>query len=402
MPIKVLFIHHGGGIGGAPISMIQVVSDLDKIKYDPLIVFTEPGLVVDLSRKAGLKTKVIPLKSAFFYSVHVKIRFRMLYNLIANYKSTVKGVINLIQNEKPTLICLNTSVLIPVAIGVKKAGIPLLWHIREVPGSNAFIRKWQISMIKKMADRIIVNSDYVKGFYGESPVVQTLHNAVDLERFDIDVIKARHGIKSEFGIPPGAPVICMIGSVQEVKGHFLLVEAAKKIVKLNPEVRFLIIAGGVDEKYHNSWKGKIKSVARLPFDNLERMKRLINKAELGKNFIDTGYRQDIPELLSASDIVVFLSAKAEGFGRPLIEGMAMEKPVVATDIGPTREILGEECGILVPVGNASRTADAVIRLIDDPMLCKKMGKNGRQRVEKQFELKRHVLAIQNCVEQTIN
>ena len=124
--------------------------------------------------------------------------------------------------------------------------------------------------------------------------------------------------------------------------------------------------------------------------------------KIQNNFIYSGFRQDIPELLAASDIVMFLSQKAEGFGRPLIEGMAMGRPLVATDIGPTREILGEECGMLVPVGNISITADAVIRLIHDTKICKEMGKNGRQRVEKYFDLKRHVLKIQNCIDKTIN
>ena len=399
---KLMVIHYGGGIGGAPISMLQIATCLDKKRYDPLIIFTEPGPMVDLSLKAGLTTKVIPLKSAFFYSDHVKIRFRMLYKLIVNYRSTIISIINMIKKEKPDLVYLNTSVLIPVAIGVKKAKIPLLWHVREVPGSNRIIRNWQVGMIKKLANRIIVNSDYVKGFYGELPEVHTIHNAVDLERFDIDARKARQDLRLKFDILPESLVICMIGGIQEVKGHFLLVESAKKIVKSYPEVRFFIIAGGVDEKYRNSWKGKVKSILGLPFDDLEKMKLYVSKARLEKNFIYTGFRQDIPELLSASDIVVFLSQKAEGFGRPLIEGMAARRPVVATDIGPTREILGEECGILIPIGDISRTADAIIKIIDNPKICKEAGKNGRRRVEEMFDLKQHVLVIQNCIEKTIN
>ena len=197
-------------------------------------------------------------------------------------------------------------------------------------------------------------------------------------------------------------MICMIGGVQEVKGHFILIEAAKKIIQTRPETRFLIVAGGVDEEYRNSWKGKIKNFLGMPFDNLERMKRSISEAKLNECFIFTGYRQDIPELLSASDIITFLSQKAEGFGRPIIEGMAMKKPVIATDIGPTQEILGEESGILVPVGDINRTADAVIRLIDNPILCESIGKKGRRRVEKKFDLRQRILEIQSCIDQTIN
>ena len=57
--------------------------------------------------------------------------------------------------------------------------------------------------------------------------------------------------------------------------------------------------------------------------------------------------------------------------------MAAERPVVATDIGPASEILGEGCGILIPVGDINRTADAVIKLIKNPLICNEMGKRGR-------------------------
>ena len=402
MKNKLLFIHYGGGIGGAPISMLQLVSLLDKKKYEPIIVFTSPGPIVDLAISKGFKNKVVPLKSAFFYSDHVRIRFRMLYKLIINYKSTIMNMINLIKKEKPDIVYLNTSVMIPVAIGVKKEKIPLLWHIRETPGPNKFIRKWQIGLIKKMADTAIVTSDYVASIYGESKGFHTIHNAVDLERFDIDTNKARKEIRAEFEIPLGSSVICMIGSVQEQKGHYSLVKVAKKIVKQKPDTRFLIIAGGVNKKYQIGWKGRVKTILGLSFDNLEKMKRYVNASKLENNFIYTGFRKDIPELLAACDIIMFLSQKAEGFGRPLIEGMAMGKPLVATDIGPTQEILGEESGILVPIGDVNKTADAVLRLIDNPKICKEMGNNGRQRVEEHFDLKRHVLKIQNCIDKTIN
>ena len=64
-------------------------------------------------------------------------------------------------------------------------------------------------------------------------------------------------------------------------------------------------------------------------------------------FIFTGYRFDIPQILSACDIVLFPSLKPEGFGRPIIEAMASGKPIIATDIGPSKELIGEKSGILM-------------------------------------------------------
>jgi len=375
-----------------------MLSALDRHYFEPLVVFTEKGPILDFARKLNIPVKVIPMHSVFFYSAYVPLRLRTLWSFVRYYRQTIKEAKKLIEFIKPDIVHLNTSVLIPVAIGVKKFGIPIIWHIREAPGPNKIIQKWQISMIKKLADGIIVNSNYVKGFYSGGPAIQTIHNAVDLELFNIDVVKAFKNIRSEFRITKNATVICMIGAVQKVKGHFLLVEAAKKIVQHRPNSIFMVIAGGVDEKYINSWKGKIKRFFGLSLDNLQKMERLISKLNLEKNFIITGYRRDIPELLAASDITVFLSQKAEGFGRPLIEGMAMSKPIVATNIGPAKEILGEGTGILVPVGDINNTAKAIITLIDSQVDRIKMGKKGFTRVQKKFALKKHVSDLKHFID----
>ena len=383
-------------------SMLQTAKNLDKNKYNPLIIFTKSGPMVDLSLNAGLKTKVVPLKSIFFYGEHVKISIRMLIKYLINYHSTLNNTIKLIKEEKPDLVYLNTIVLIPVAIGVKNTKIPLLWHIREVPGPINLIRNWQLKKIKKMADKIIVTSNYVKSFFGDTYKIKTIHNAVDLNRFDIDPIKSRFNIRKEFGIREDSKVICMIGSIQKEKGHYILVESAKEIIKAYNNIKFLIVAGGVSEKYAHSWKGKIKKALGIPFGNLERMTNQILKNNLEKYFIFTGYRDDIPEILSASDIVVFLSQKAEGFGRPIIEGMASGKPIVVTDIGPSRELLGKGCGILVKVNDIESIKNSIIKLIDNPKLCMKMGMQGRHRVEKKFDLQRHVKSVEKCIDETLN
>ena len=191
-------------------------------------------------------------------------------------------------------------------------------------------------MIKKLSNGIVVTSNYVKNYYESGAKVKTIHNAVDLNRYKIDSNKVSLNIRSEFNISKNSHVICMIGSVQKVKGHFLLVEAAKKIVQNNQDVKFLIVAGGVGKEHIKGWKGKIKLLLGMPLDNLEKIKNVIFNMGLKNYFIFTGYRQDIPELLAASDIITFLSQKAEGFGRPLIEGMAMKKPVIATEVPSQR------------------------------------------------------------------
>jgi glycosyltransferase involved in cell wall biosynthesis len=106
----------------------------------------------------------------------------------------------------------------------------------------------------------------------------------------------------------------------------------------------------------------------------------------------TGFRRDVATVLAAADVLVFPSLAPEGFGRPIIEAMAMARPVVATDVGPSRELLGDDAGELVPPEPAV-LATAIDRLLAAPDLRARLGRAGRARVEACFTLDRQVAAM---------
>ena len=225
--------------------------------------------------------------------------------------------------------------------------------------------------------------------FPSSTCVEVIHNALDLSRFQLDESGVRLRIRSEFGLAESAPVVIMIGNVQEVKGHYVLLKAAGEVVKAYPDVRFLLVAGGVGPEYAHSWRGRVKSILGLPYDNLVKMQRQIHRLGLSEHFVFTGYRMDIPELIIASDVVAFLPQAPEGFGRTLIEAMAAGRPVIATDIGPTREIVGEGTSVLIPVGDAEAVAKAIVKLFQDPQYSQTLGMLGRQRARQHFGMEQY-------------
>jgi len=401
-PYKVLFIHYGGGVGGASISVLQLASALQEKRYAPRVIFTQSGPILKFSRDLNVPSSVADLPSAFFYGAHVRIRLRMLMRFLAHFRATVGSAEKLINREQPDLVHLNTSVLIPAAIGIKRAKVPLVWHVREVPGPNLFLRNWKISTISRLADLVVATSQSVAKMFPSSTCVEVIHNALDLRRFQVDESSSRLRIRSELGLSESAPVVIMIGNVQEVKGHYLLLAAAGEVVKVYPDVRFLFVAGGVGPEYAHGWRGRVKSILGLPYDNLERIKRQIQRLGLGEHFIFTGYRMDIPELIMASDIVSFLPQAAEGFGRPLIEAMAAGRPVIATDIGPTREIVGEGTSVLVPVGDAEAVAKAIVTLLQDRRYSQTLGMLGRQRAGQRFGMERYLDRITKVYERVMS
>ena len=401
MTRKILFIHHGGGIGGAPISMLQLVAALDPERYEPRVYFSQPGPIIDLARDMGVHAEVYPLFSAFFYGAHVPMRLRMLVRFLSQFWSTMRATRTLVRRERPDLIHLNTSVLVPAAVAVKREGIPLVWHSREAPGPNPWLRRWHVGIMSRLSDRIVAASRFVGEAFTGLNEVNVVHNSVDLEDYMVDKQKVRASVRREFGLTLTAPVVGMLGTVQTVKGHDLLLRAAQRVVRQVPDARFLIITGGVDEAYRRSWRGRVKRALRLPLDNLERMRRRVETLGMQDHFVFTGFRMDIPELMAAIDVLTFLPQAPEGFGRPLIEAMAIGSPIVASDIGPTREIMGEETGLLVRPGDERELAEALINLLTDPPMRADMGRAGRERVESMFTLDRQVELIQRLYDEVI-
>jgi glycosyltransferase involved in cell wall biosynthesis len=101
-----------------------------------------------------------------------------------------------------------------------------------------------------------------------------------------------------------------------------------------------------------------------------------------------GQRGDMPRLLAASDIAVSSSAFGEGFSNAIAEGMAAGLPVVATEVGDARIIIGET-GLVVPARDPERLAAAIGRLAGEPPeALRARGACARQRIEREFPLSR--------------
>ena len=94
-----------------------------------------------------------------------------------------------------------------------------------------------------------------------------------------------------------------------------------------------------------------------------------------------GYREDVPEIIAASDAVVLPSDRFEGVPQVILQAMAMERPVIASPIGGIPEVVHpENTGILCPVGDVVAYADALARIAGDPSLGKRLGRAGRKLV----------------------
>jgi glycosyltransferase involved in cell wall biosynthesis len=102
----------------------------------------------------------------------------------------------------------------------------------------------------------------------------------------------------------------------------------------------------------------------------------------GINAIFTGFRKDIYNIMKSSDVLVFPSL-SEGFGIGLLEAMASDLPIVATNVGSIPEIIKDKYnGVLVPVKNSKAISDSVVRILNNRKFRDRIVKNGRKVVKK--------------------
>lgn len=390
--IRLMAVHHGGGLGGAPVSLLKLLQALDPEVVRGQAAITEPGLLLDVARELGVDAAVVPTGGAFFYSAHARLGVRMLARFVRTFPSAVRTAQMALRRQQPDLLHLNTSVLLAWAAAARRERVPVVWLVREVLGPNPRLRAWHARFVASHARCVVATSDAVRDCFPSTvrSAVRVVPNAVDLGEFRLELLAAAPTTRRALGLDPHTPVIMAVGSVQRPKGHWLLLEALGQL----DDAQLVLVTGGVPASYARTWRGRLKSRLGQPLDNLDALLRDARRRGLAERVHVTGFRRDVSVLLAAADVLVFPSLEPEGFGRPIIEAMAMARPVVATDVGPSAQLLGPEAGRVVPPQPRALAAalDELLRAPSD--LRAQLGRAGRQRVERCFSLERQAAAMQ--------
>jgi glycosyltransferase involved in cell wall biosynthesis len=198
--------------------------------------------------------------------------------------------------------------------------------------------------------------------------VTVIYPGSDLRKFDPNY-RAPTGFRESVRIDECDRVILFVGRLEFQKGHHVLLDAMPAIRKAFPSVK-LICAG----------KGSLRK-------ELERKVRALALQDSAR-FV--GYPQDIRDWLSIADLTV-LPSFHEGLPVTPIESLASGKPVVATEVDGTPEVVIDgKTGLTVPPGDPQRLAEAICRLLGDPQLARRLAEQGRQWVLSNFSVERLV------------
>ena len=359
--MKILHVITGLDAGGAETMLFKLLERIDRKSFGN-VVLSLSGMGLLGPRIAGLGVPVEALGLS-----------PSLPNPLALF-----GLARRIRAAQPDIVhCWMYHGNLLGGIAARLAGAPrVLWSIRQTNVDAASIKRRTIAVVKAGAwlsrlvpDMILGNAEASRQAHValgyDAARFDIIPNGFDLDRFRPDP-GARASVRAELGLSTAAPLIGLIARYDVQKDHATFLRAAGLLAKRNPEVRFLLAGGGVEE--------------REPA-----LAALLGETGTGQRAFLLGHRDDVPRLTAALDIGTS-SSIGEGFANAVGEAMAAGLPMVVTDVGDSRVIVGDT-GIVVPPGNPEALADGWAKLLElSPEERARRGAAARARVAAEWSL----------------
>lgn len=345
--IKVCHIITMLELGGAQQNTLYTVSHLDKNNFDTYLCFGPDGILTDEANVLlPERTFLIP---HLIREINPYYDTRALIELYALLKKIKPHVVHT-HSSKAGILGRTAAYL---------AKIPVIIHSIHGFGYTRYQNPIAYHLLKaaeRIASRFTTHFIAVSQANLNQGIKEKLFTAdkVSLIRSGIPLNSFKNAdpssVREEFSLLPGQPLITMIACFKPQKSPLDFIKVADHVHKINHDARFLLVGDGA---------------LRKPLEDE------IKSRNLDKVVILTGWRRDIPAIIAASNIIV-LTSLWEGLPRTVIEAIAAEKPVVATSVDGTADIIKDgETGFLVAPHDITSFAEKILLLLKDTSLCTK-------------------------------
>jgi len=364
-PIPILYFSNEPARGGAEEHLLTLLRGLDRTYFQPLLA-CPPELVEKLRPDLPSDIEVFPISLRKFSHVGAMLRLARILR---------ERAVRILHSH----LFYASLFASPIAW---MCGVPVIIetpHVRE-----DWRRGWLKSrfVVDRVVGRIIThyvavshaNKRYLveeKALAKEKIIV--IHNGSDLRRFRPGQAPSSN-LRQSLGLGTDDPVLMVVGRLEPQKGHKVLLEAMPSIRREFSSVRLVCVGTGSlhDELLDLARKLGIEDAVRF-----------------------VGFQTDVGEWLNLADVTV-LPSFYEGLPLVAIESLAVAKPVIATTVDGSGEVVVDgETGLTVPPGNPEALSAAVCRLLHDVELRKKLGRQGREWVCKHFDEREQIRQTQD-------
>lgn len=375
--MKILYIHHGVGWGGAPKNLINIINSLDRSKYQPHVLLLKDSVVSQKLKENNIPFSVAKsfyYRKLYRYFVHSEAGYVQWFNFLKLIKLTLHWFLSNLYFSKrelkvfsPDIIHLNSSVLTdwlkPASCNAK-----VVIHIQEPfrKGKYDLIYVLLRRQMSKYADCIVAISNDNAKRIGLPLKTKVIFNTADMPDSPVDVNSYN------------SRKILYLGGAATIKGFYTLVDALEFIDK---DIQILVGGAIENSKISDSgMKDKVKKyiiyILSFVIRSYNKRKKAVEKLKSYNNVEILGMISNVDQKLD--EVCCLISPfSTPHFSRPVIEAQLHRKAVIATDVQGMEEIVfHKQNGLLVPVDNALKLADAINFICKNPIDARQMGESG--------------------------
>lgn len=368
--LKVLECIRQGLIGGGESHLLVLMENIDRAKYDPVVLSFTGGPMIDRLDQMGVKNYIIPSLRAFDVKVWGKVK-----------KLMIKERIELVHvhgsRANSNILWAARSLKIPVIYTVHG------WSFHQ--DQHFLVRNLRVMGEKYLTSRTTMNisvsesnkqsgRQFIKGF--DSVVV---NNGIDQARFDPS--RPYKDIRREFGIPANKVLVLFLARFTAHKQPLALIKAFTGAVKRNKQLHLMMVGDG---------------------DQKQEAIGLINKEGTGDHITLVPFRLDVPDIIACADIYV-LPSLWEGLPIALLEAMAMGKAVIGTKVDGTSEVIQDrENGLLIPTENlVKELEEKLVELSQDESMRRALQEKAIATVNEKYNAVNMTRRIEGLYEQVM-
>jgi glycosyltransferase involved in cell wall biosynthesis len=348
--------------GGAEQQLLELVRGLDKRRFRPIVAPLHRGGTRDAELNSMDGIDVVYLDRSH------KFDFSPIWKLVRLLRERHVNIVQPFVSPASFFGLLAGMIAgTPVKIATERGGV------RRAPGLGGRLYLFAASKLLRFVDVAVANSEAGRQMLRRDGIsdsrIMVVANGVSFDRLDVSPERvAQH--RQRLGADSTTPVIGILATLKPAKGQDTYLRAAAEIARHHPTARFAVVGDG-------PLRADLEALAR----------------DLGISHRVTffGNQQRVADFLSLFDVLVSASRDNEGHSNSILEAMAVGVPVVATNIGGSRELVEHgRTGLLVPPDDHGQIASAVEVILDDPDAASAMAARARALVDERFGLERMV------------
>lgn len=371
-PIRVLYLDHTATLSGGELALARLLGALDRTRVEPIVVLAEDGPLQELLRRESVETHVFPLSEKLRSVRKDSLGLAGLLGQLRSLGSIWRygrWISRFARQRRADLIYSNSlkSDLYGV-VAARLARVPIVWHVRDRIEVSYLPRMavWLVRLLARhLPTCVVANSASTLATLrlGQEKPTAVIASGLTREHIERCWVPRRSNPIPQIGI---------VGRLAPWKGQTVFLEAAALLLRGGFPARFLIAGSALFGE--EAFERQLRDRAASP--------------DLGDHVEFLGF-SDVPSVLRSLDVLVHASTTPEPFGQVIIEGMAAELPVIATDGGGAREIIENgRTGLLVPMGDAEALANALERLLAQPDWARSLAAAGRRHALEHFTVEK--------------